>query len=120
MSDKVYIVTSGAYSDFCNEAVYTDRAKAEEHHKFLEESGEHTGIEEWELNDMPGKIEQGLKCYLVIMYGNGDVKRVERQAHGSYFFPPKENEYWYCGWAKSEKHVIKIANEKRIQHKAKQ
>ena len=45
---KIYIVTSGCYSDYTIEKVFTDRAKAEEYKAWLRDSND---IEEYETED---------------------------------------------------------------------
>ena len=45
---KVYVVTSGCYSDYTIEKVFTDRAKAEEYAEWLRDSNP---VEEYETED---------------------------------------------------------------------
>lgn len=45
---KVYVVTTGAYSDYSIEKIFTDKAKAEEYKEWLYDSND---IEEYETDD---------------------------------------------------------------------
>ena len=45
---KVYVVTSGSYSDYTIQKIFTDKAKAEEYKEWLEDSN---AIEEYETED---------------------------------------------------------------------
>ena len=45
---KVYVVTSGSYSDYTIQKIFTDKAKAEEYKECLEDSND---IEEYETED---------------------------------------------------------------------
>ena len=45
---KVYVVTTGAYSDYTIEKIFTDKAKAEEYKEWLYDSND---IEEYETED---------------------------------------------------------------------
>lgn len=45
---KVYVVTTGAYSDYSIEKIFTDRAKAEEYKEWLYDAND---IEEYETED---------------------------------------------------------------------
>lgn len=45
---KVYVVTSGSYSDYTIQKIFTDKAKAEEYKEWLDDSND---IEEYETED---------------------------------------------------------------------
>ena len=45
---KVYIVTTGCYSDYCIDRVFTDRAKAEEYRKWCYDAND---VEEYDTSD---------------------------------------------------------------------
>ena len=121
---KIYIVTSGEYSDYGIDAVFTDKEPAE---KFIkEQKGE---IEVWEANEYT-KIPQNRDVYQVIIYvDNGEIQGMEKTnsfwhdaLNDNMFFWRKIHDIErgrlviYC-FAKDREHAIKIANEKRVQYK---
>ena len=46
---KVYIVTSGIYSDYCINRVYIDKNKANEYAEWL--ANDHVTVEEYDISD---------------------------------------------------------------------
>lgn len=116
---KVYLVTSGEYSDYKVEAIFDDKELAK---KFISLHGKHCcndEIEEFEMNKYKSDTEKGLCGYGIWMERNGKYKihseilSHECQNKLSFTY---NNEYLvvYC-LAKSEEHAVKIANEKRTQ-----
>lgn len=62
---KIYIVTSGTYSDYCIRRVFTNKEKAEEYREWLRDSNE---VEEYDTSDdMPTekkyRVRVDLKWY---------------------------------------------------------
>ena len=121
---KIYIVTSGEYSDYGIDAVFTDKELAE---KFIkEQKGE---IEVWEANEYT-KIPQNRDVYQVIIYvDNGEIQGTEKTNSNWHDALNDNMLFWrkicgiergrlviYC-FAKDREHAIKIANEKRVQYK---
>lgn len=116
---KVYIVTTGYYSDYSIHSVYTNKELAIEVMDTLPESN----IEEYEVDIVPdymNKIRNGYKVYYIQMKKDGTV-RYMNECH------PIEGEcvmrlavitpsiICLVGtiWAKSQEHALKIINEKR-------
>ena len=69
---KIYIVTSGSYSDYGIDAVFTDHEKALEFVRIF--NGGSYNIEEYESDPkIPPKIREGYWIYKVTLYKNGDL-----------------------------------------------
>ena len=124
MNDKAFLVTTGEYSDYRVEGVFTTREKAEEF-----ASHYHPGYNEAEIEEviLDVKIDQprGMKYWYVSFDREGnsnvrdDIPPGRHKDHG--YFP--EDGCVPCGdgkmgtscWAKDKAHAAKIANERRIQ-----
>ena len=124
---KIYIVTSGSYSDYQINAVFSSRAKAK---KFIDtiRSLDEIRIEEWPVNKydvLIGKFNTGkLSIYMVSMFKNGNIEKIEKEEITSYrienslegnynFWTENRIGMWVI--AKNKRHAIKIVNEKRVQ-----
>ena len=111
----IYVVTSGEYSSYGIEAIFDNKSLAELHLRTLDGDGE---IEEYILDpDNPylDKINNGLECYFVSLYSNGEVNRCYTVA-----MTDESNHFHFNGFsayifAKSKEHAIKIASDKRAQ-----
>jgi len=125
---KVYVVTSGHYSDYCIKAVFSDKIEVL---KFVQAYNEnetndynHACVEEYELDVCVDKTKQGLVLYRVGIRMNGDVYTVgvSEEDSGVRFYPRFGDHAknpplaaTFDVWAKTKKHAIKIANERRAQ-----
>jgi hypothetical protein len=126
---KIYVVTSGSYSDYRIEAVFSTEEKAEDFIKHVEVD-ELNGIEEYDLNPKTASlVKNGYFMWDVCILKDGTVERVNKTEscfkektiilHRNRF--NSFNDYvtltflQVFTWAKTEKHAVKIANEKRIQ-----
>jgi len=118
---KVYIVTSGSYSDYHINAVFSTEELAQ---GYIDRWGTSDyDIEEWDL-DNPNPFERvGKDYYYVAIRKDGDIldgaKKMPPSAQDESIIPAVYGTTmpWmvvYC-WATDEKHAIKIANEKRTQ-----
>ena len=68
---KIYIVTSGIYSDYCIRRVFTNKEKAEEYREWLHDSNE---VEEYDTSDdIPTEKKYCVCCF----------KMVSRQVRGN-------------------------------------
>jgi hypothetical protein len=122
---KIYIVTSGSYSDYSIVGVFTDRDMAE---KMAAATRDSNGVEEWDTDILPDKVAQGYKPYRVEFGSNwrtsGDVTRFSIDSHDyadeGYIHVQDGAGIWrtrlvvHC-WAKDEEGAAKIANKKRAQ-----
>ena len=133
---NVYVVTSGEYSDYRINGMFSTEVKAQE---FIEVNKEkrkkHSSyyyddfndIEEYEL-DCSDKyfplINQGYEYYYVAMEKDGNSNVNEHYIfhfHESFeiikpTYKPGLKSFLQCYlWAKSPEHAVKIANEKRAQ-----
>jgi len=114
---KIFVVTSGQYSDYGIAGIYSSKEKAEEAKKLFNADN---GIAEWELDAVP-KHEKGTYYWSVEMDKEGNTQNVELQdashANKKWDWSPygdAEKKLVYFGvWAKDENHAVKIANEKR-------
>lgn len=118
--DKIYLVTSGQYSDYGVDAVFNSRELAQ---KFIDVfshgSYNEMRIEERVLNPKEKEIRQGFKPFFVRMTKEGIVKEcvIEDSIYGfmgniNHNFDLKDNLYNHV-FASSEEHAIKATNELR-------
>lgn len=122
---KVYIVTSGDYSDYGIEAVFDSKKLAEEYiNKYKELGfGSCKDIEEWNLNPKTREIKKGFKPYMVRMDHEGILEDIMDKNISWGFdgledcvrFDYKKSMTLFC-FAKDENHAVKITNEKRIDY----
>jgi hypothetical protein len=118
---NVYVITKGDYSDYHIEAVYDDRALANEHVGLY--GGE---IEDYPLNPIVGEGNKRLFPFVVKIDRHGEAYvesgSVNSAATNDMFmawnswdkrFPMGELLAWFAIMAQNETHAIKIANERR-------
>lgn len=123
--EKVYVVTSGDYSDYCIDAIFSTPEKAQEYMEVVTDNN-YNDIQEYEV-DIPidaddfekyswkGLLSFGYKSFFVDMLKNGDGADAY-QKHVSGTYCKIEQDHLHATvWAKNEEHAIKIVNEKRIQ-----
>ncbi|KKK61798.1 hypothetical protein LCGC14_3010720 [marine sediment metagenome] len=112
MVRKIYIVTSGAYSDYGIDAVFSRRELAEEFSGLKEDSV----VEEWDI-DHPKK---GWSLTVVRMGKRGGVKDIWHEVLSRFYLPGfqtfdvNSNLVWAVG-TQDEKRAVKVVNEKRAQ-----
>lgn len=131
---KVFVVTSGSYSDYRILAIFSTKKLAKDFIDAVKDD-ECNGIEEHDLdNDTVDLIKRGYSVWSVNMLINGDTERCDRQENGrhnvincpSFQIWERTKAPAYRGngipdiltanvWAKTEKQAIKIVNEKRAQ-----
>jgi hypothetical protein len=123
MEEKIYLVTSGSYSDYGVDAVFTTRDLAQSFiDSFKEGSFEMMGIEEWDLNPFERQIRDGFYPYFVRMTKGGECTEI-RKSDSAYGFTNSYAEYRFDTrnaiythvFARDEAHAIKITNERRAQ-----
>lgn len=127
--NHVWIVTTGAYSDYGICAVFTSEARAKEYADRFAERADYTGFDivKWPINQLDQL--KGKHSYHVQMSRNGDVLQVRRD-EVDYRLDGEVNRYsgigynkniqrgrlfWASVTATSEEAAIKITNEKRAQ-----
>jgi len=125
---KIFIVTSGAYSDYHINAVFSTKENAEKYNK-LYANGDFEDIEEFEVDDEMALInrirDEKITIYLVCMDRDGNIKETIKESPSislvEELLTGKQKPVLYadcmdmCVIAKDEKHAIKIVNEKRTQ-----
>jgi len=121
---KVFVVTSGCYSDYQIDAIFTDEAEAERVAKTISD-GE---VETWLLNVGVDKLAQGLTLYRVEMDKQGEVVTFEKRTdtyddayietkydiRGSFSWSVcdrKPTRLHLTCWARDKAHAIKITSE---------
>lgn len=117
----IFIVTSGSYSNYGINAVFTEKKYAEEYVKIFNilNSYDELRIEEYEANPHQEEIKKGRYPFWVQMSKDGEKLSVKiSDIHGkdkriSYTYD-KSHINIYC-YAEDKLHAIKIANEKRIE-----
>ena len=114
---RIFIVTSGSYSDYKIEGVFTDENVAGKFQALLDDGN----VEKWQLDTVSDKLERGYKFYNVTMQKNGDseVKQNSYDAYTTdistfkYLHPTTIDERCFKLWAKDAQHAVKIVNEYR-------
>jgi hypothetical protein len=138
---KVYVVTSGCYSDYGIEAVFSDREAASRYCKLrnadMSDGGSDSHdyrIEEWPVDEEPVEdLPNGLRGFRVRISKDGEVSKVHSYSVadvriGYIRFYEADSRGWgysqeFTGiesvsfpiLARGEEQAIKIANEKRAQ-----
>jgi len=110
----VFMVSSGSYSDYGVDGIYSTRELAEEAKKRF---GSDNDIEEIEQDAMPS-LNDGLYAWEVYFDDGGDVERCEYTSPNHLCW----DTHWMIGRsvrvicrARDEAHAIKVASEKRAQ-----
>lgn len=122
--EKVYIVTSGEYSDYTIEAVFSTREKAEE---YVDACGSDYRIEEYPVDDTP--VEKKESIWLVFIdWKTGEVMSAHPGNYDSYYKDKVDTvQYQDTGFYKylnfvfesdSMERVKKVASERFMQVKA--
>ena len=117
---KIYIVTSGNYSDYSIRSVFSTEEKAQayvnvlEHYEVIDFS-----IEEHDVDEEAFELRDGYEQYRVWMRRDGDASAIlvppYKQEIGLRLHESPRGTFTLYGivWAKSEQHAVKIANEQR-------
>ena len=125
---KIFIVTSGEYSDYGINAVFSTKENAEKYIGTIY-SSDRIEIEEWGVDEdmaLINKIRSGeIAVYMVSMFKNGNIEKIKKEeplavrwikvALAGEYSLWTENRLGMWVIAKNEKHAIKIVNEKRVQ-----
>jgi len=139
---KIFVVTSGEYSDKGIRGVFDNKKLAE---RLRDSQGFNECIEEYELNEIASQAKRGLNLFDIEMERNGDVhnctltstteaswltgiKETLPVSNGNTAFFESASSYSgegdeiiityrlrFIGWAKNKEHITKIVNEKRIE-----
>ncbi len=119
MSETVWVVEQGEYSDYHIVGVFSSSANAQQIADAVNTTpyGDRATVAEWPLDPLVTQLQQGLLFYRVDMQRNGTVDGVElrgmdeRDLAGE--FEVYGNVLYATAWAKDEQHAIKITNEHR-------
>ena len=124
---QIFIVTSGDYSDYGIDSVYSTKENAEKYIKLYPSI--RYEIEEFDVDEEMALInrirDEKITIYLVCMDRDGNVKEIRKESPRislvEELLAGKHRRVLYadcmdlCVIAKDEKHAIKIVNEKRTQ-----
>ena len=114
--NKVYVVTSGSYSDYHIEAVFSTEELAEKYIHATKSGNrwDDASIEEWDLDRNASELRAGYKAYFGRISKEGNISDLEESTlslsdgHG---FDVKNN--MYCGFfAQDAEHARKILAER--------
>ena len=124
----IYLVSSGCYSNYMVEGIYSTKELAEEANKL---HGEENPIEEFELDKVPDH-PAGMYPFFVLMDKDGNARKIGFVAMSNVEFYENyrrgfqinasgrgcriltnETLYEFYMFAKDETHAVKIANERR-------
>lgn len=122
--EKVYIVTSGDYSDYAIEAVFSTREKAEE---YVDAHGSDYRVEEYPVDD--AEVKKNESIWLVFIdWKTGEVLSANSENYDSYYTDKVDTvQYKDTGFYKflnfvlesdSMERVKKVASERFMQVKA--
>jgi hypothetical protein len=129
----IYAVNSGSYSDYSIDALFSSKELAEDYMAKVKD-GDYNDIEEFQLDPPDADfIKRGYSVWSVHMLKDGTTERITHGTDsydignaGSHIIWKRSTAPAYRGkgvldilisdvWAKTEKHAIKIVNEKRAQ-----
>ena len=122
---KVFVVTSGTYSDYSIDSIFTNRELAQSFIDVFKDDWNTMEIEEWDLDPNKTHVKQNRKPYFLRINKNGDISDLSL-ANSTYYFkediPKAKISYtrdfeWMninC-FADDENHAVKIAGEKMAQ-----
>jgi hypothetical protein len=128
MGKTIYVVTSGSYSDYGIDAMFSTEAKANQFiDKYGKSSYDSMGIEEYVLDEVTDLLDKGMVQWSVQMNYDGDVIKVVET--NNYGLANATNSFWYGPrradnpktnlnmntyvFAKDKDHAVKIAGERR-------
>ena len=133
MGKTIYVVTSGEYSDYGINAMFSTQDAAERFVVELNGARYSWGtcmIEAWTLDEFAPPADRGLHPFHVFMWKNGSVADVARAGYYDMRQPAREimkrctrDGDWSSGtpclavrgWFKDVPHAVKVANEVRAQ-----
>jgi hypothetical protein len=119
---KIYAVTSGDYSDYRVNAIFTTEQKANDFKAGFPNETNFNDIEEYELDPEVPDLD-GKDIWFVRMKKNGDVLETEKKEKSlfNFYYSVGEfdfdvnNDLYMTVIAKDKEHAIKIVGEKRAQ-----
>lgn len=112
---KIYIVTSGSYSDYGIDAVFSTKELAE---IFVSRFGEDMNIEEWDLDKGESELREGHSMYFLRISKDKDVLDARKETgsygfkYGTMFYKDIDGNHIVHLFAKDEEHAKKIALDK--------
>ena len=113
-SNKIWIVSTGYYSDRRNLAAFSTEAGAKEFAELIDQSS----IEDFEVDSFCGKFPKGMQLYRLWMNREGgDVFYyvTDPELNISTRFKYEGDRRMTECWARDGEHATKIANERRAQ-----
>lgn len=131
-TQTIYVVTSGEYSGYSINALFSTRELAEAYCAAVSESRKGSiyatpEIEEWALDEFSDRWREGLAPYCIEMLRDGTLhwlspasaiesrSRICQCPDRGKGWPAKVTALYSIVWAKDREHAVKIANERRTQ-----
>lgn len=122
LMEKIFVVTTGEYSDYRISGVFSTKEKAEDFVNFVEKHNAnryYLEIKEYGVDEFSEASKKGFFVFRVEMDKQGNSKVSSKSALVSDFDKDDINiwggKLFMDCYAKDEKHATKIANEKRVQ-----
>lgn len=130
MSDHVWVIEAGDYSDYRVVGVFSSRENAAMVMARMREGYSTPTISKWPLDPMVAELAQGLTLHRVVMAIDGTLERCDEREIPSYdgmgadgFFVSRVGDGGEVAaatvWARDKEHAVKIVNERRLQWIAK-
>ena len=122
-SKKVFVVSTGEYSDWRIRGVFSSREKAESFMATFNDKTKNThwnenfnGIDVYEVDEAVNALEKGYMPYEVTIDKHGNVSQVDVDwSCGGDCYSFLTGDWSIYVWAKSIKHAVKIAADRRRQ-----
>ncbi len=122
-----YVVTSGEYSDYSIEAVFSTDENAQlfidrvsDPDEVEDDASYRPRIEEWPVDPEIGTLREGKRCYFVRMSRCGDVLESASDPSSYGFREARKGDHWDIQgnlaihvFAQDEEHAVKIAGDRR-------
>ena len=120
---KIYVVTSGEYSDYGINALFSTKELAQLYmDKFNEPYSGYNDIMECEVDELESDLRSDRKPFNIIMKRDGEIVRVDvGTTYGTYdgnfkTYSLNKDSLNISLFADNEEQAIKIANEKRLKY----
>lgn len=120
---KVFVVTSGEYSDYGIDSIFSTKELAEKFIESFNQTYRNMSIEEWTLDPSENAIQTNKKAFWLRIDKDGNTRDLE-WCDSAYGFRGETPSLSWTGdkvwlniyvFANDDKHAVKIANEIRSQ-----
>jgi hypothetical protein len=112
---KVWVLTSGTYSDYRICAIFSDKATADAAMEL--DRDRDSSVEEWVLDAAADPVKRGESVWLVWMTRDGNAQSPSQFGYNwrpePFHIDTEKGCCKFLGYARDAEHAIKICNEKR-------